>query len=80
MAINRGYTANHKVYAGDTTGSRREDMVRVLLQCPECDEEFVVRGRYDNGMDDEVVCPECGLTVSKFVYNYIREVTEDEDN
>lgn len=51
----------------------------IILNCPNCMQEFEYDGRYDDGMDEPVECSSCHWVSSKWTFDYVCVGEEDEE-
>ena len=46
-------------------------MTETTLRCPNCKDEFVEQGQYDDKFGEQIECPECGWAVHMEFFEYI---------
>jgi len=75
MAINRGYTACHKLSGRETT----KTVTSVYItKCPSCDNEFQLNGDYSENQQDPVQCPKCKFQASGYNFDFVSSSIEGE--
>jgi very-short-patch-repair endonuclease len=46
----------------------------IIIKCVNCGEDQEYNGRFDENMDEIIICINCGIASSKWTYEYIKEV------
>jgi hypothetical protein len=50
----------------------------IILNCPDCKKDFEYKGRYDENTNDPTGCPHCYWVASKWTFEYVRTIGEED--